>query len=222
MLVYFDEIPPLGRDFAWLITTLEADTDCTLDAPLEAHCHIDPAGQGSVHIEGRLRGVVTLGCDRCLVSYLLQLDTSFQVKAMVHSVDMESQRPGILESGLEDFETVACETPCIHLDELMRQQLLLALPEKRLCCSDCACRDRGAMHARRQASNRRIDQPVRESGHGSLIAQHAVSIGIHGDHPVAVQPNHAIQAGAQRPTKNPHYRVRVLHVCFAIGRDGRI
>ncbi len=138
MLVYFDEIPPLGRDFAWLITTLEADTDCTLDAPLEAHCHIDPAGQGSVHIEGRLRGVVTLGCDRCLVSYLLQLDTSFQVKAMVHSVDMESQRPGILESGLENFETVACETPCIHLDELMRQQLLLALPEKRLCCSDCA------------------------------------------------------------------------------------
>ncbi|MDO5673606.1 MAG: DUF177 domain-containing protein [bacterium] len=141
MLVYFDEIPPSGRDFAWSISTLEADADCTLDASLEARCHIESTGQGKLAIEGELRGVLTLTCDRCLVSYPFQLDSSFEVKAVVHSVDtdlQELQPPGVVESDLEDLDTVEYETPCIHLDELMRQQLLLALPQKRLCTNDCA------------------------------------------------------------------------------------
>lgn len=137
MLVYFDEIPPLGRDFTWLIPALDADVDCTLAMPLEARCHVEPAGQGKVAIEGRLRGTVTLDCDRCLVSYLFQLDSSFQVKAVV-SGGVELEWPDTLASDLEDLDTLELEAPCIHLDELMRQQLLLALPEKRLCAGDCA------------------------------------------------------------------------------------
>ncbi len=141
MFVYFDEISPSGRNFAWSITALETDTDCTLDTPLEARCHVEPAGQGKLAIEGTLRGTITLTCDRCLASYPFQLNSSFQLKAVVHSVDMELQEPqraGIMESGLEDLDTVECETPSIHLDELMRQQLFLALPEKRICTDDCA------------------------------------------------------------------------------------
>ena len=42
------------------------------------------------------------------------------------------------EGGAGEAELIELDAPCLDLDELMREQLLLSLPEKRLCKEDCA------------------------------------------------------------------------------------
>ena len=74
MLVYFEELPLAGRDFVWQLLTLDEDCGCEPDGPLEARCHVQPAGPGRATIEGRLSGTVLLQCDRCLRTYPFQLD----------------------------------------------------------------------------------------------------------------------------------------------------
>jgi len=164
MLVCFDEIPPLGRDFAWQITTLDVTGECTLDTPLAAWCHVQPVGQGKVEIQGLLQGTLSLACDRCLISYPLALDSAFRLTAVVQppasGVKQAEQQEDI---GQEDFDSVELDIPCVDLDEVMRQQLFLALPGKRLCRSDCGglCPHYGADRNKEQCgcAHKMVDSP---------------------------------------------------------------
>lgn len=86
MLVYFEELPLAGRDFVWQLLTLDEDCGCEPDGPLEARCHVQPAGPGRATIEGRLSGTVLLQCDRCLRTYPFRLDAPFLVRAVAPGV----------------------------------------------------------------------------------------------------------------------------------------
>lgn len=138
MLVYFNEIPLSGREFSWMFTPAEGEADCGLDTPLQAQCRVWPVGPEKLTVEGVLRGTVILICDRCLAEYPFQLDSAFQVQAVVQTRAAHLQQREGPDLGLEDCDIVELKSPCLDLDELMRQQHVLALPEKRLCHSDCA------------------------------------------------------------------------------------
>lgn len=140
MLVYFEELPLAGRDFVWQLLTLDEDCGCEPDGPLEARCHVQPAGPGRATIEGRLSGTVLLQCDRCLRAYPFRLDAPFLVRAVA---------PGVTGKGIpadaaapiceaSDLDLIELDSPCVELEALMREQLLLSLPEKRLCRDSCA------------------------------------------------------------------------------------
>lgn len=138
MHLYFDEIPPLGRELSWTLTAVDRDAGIELAAPLTAFCRVWPAGTHRVEIEGRLQGNVRLCCDRCLESYLLTLELPYRLTAVVEGADTVEQGGNDPEIEPKDGEILELATPCLNLDELVRQQLLLALPEKRLCRTDCA------------------------------------------------------------------------------------
>ena len=141
-MVYFEEISPVGREFSWLIDAVDADAECGLAGPLKAWCLVRRTGEGRAVVEGRLEGVALLTCDRCLESYSFPLEAAFALTAEAR--DAATARADEAESGEADL--IELDEPCLDLDELMREQLLLALPEKRLCREDCAglCPDCGA------------------------------------------------------------------------------
>ncbi len=138
MHLYFDEIPPLGRDVSWTLAAVDDDAGISLAAPLAASCHVWLNGQNRAEIKGRLQGQVRLCCDRCLAEYPLELDSPFRLTAVVQDVDTALEDRDALEIDPEDGELLELESPCLDLSELARQQLLLALPEKRLCRDTCA------------------------------------------------------------------------------------
>lgn len=138
MHLYFDEIPPLGRELSWTLTAVDRDAGIELATPLTAFCRVWPAGAHRVEIEGRLQGNVRLCCDRCLEPYLLALELPYRLSAVVEEAEAVEKNGDGREGEFEESKLLELASPCLDLDELARQQLLLALPEKRLCSTDCA------------------------------------------------------------------------------------
>lgn len=138
MHLYFDEIPPLGRDLSWTLTAVDMGAGMELATPLTASCRVWPAGAHRMEIEGRLQGTVQLCCDRCLEPYLLALELPYRLSAVVEEAEAVEKNGDEREGEFEESELLELASPCLDLDELARQQLLLALPAKRLCRTDCA------------------------------------------------------------------------------------
>ena len=146
MLVNFEEIPPLGLSFSWEIAALDAGADCRPESPIAARCRVRLAGPGKAEVEGRLTGAVSLACDRCLTRFSFPVDVSFQVRAQVMEAGSEDGSGTRPVEEPADLDLIELDGPCLNLDELMREQILLSLPEKRLCRPDCAglCPECGA------------------------------------------------------------------------------
>ena len=141
MLVHFEHLPAGGRSFAWQIAEPDGDAECGFAAPLEAQCHVQPTGPDSVEINGQLSGTVILVCDRCLSSYPFKLVSPFRIKALVRDAEQDGpplDTSVLVENELDDLNVIELDSPSVDLGGLMREQLLLTLPEKKLCRQDCA------------------------------------------------------------------------------------
>jgi uncharacterized protein len=102
----------------------------------------DATVEGSATLKGeqvRLRGAikteVELLCDRCAAPrsapLAVEFDTSF-IPQEVEAVKEEN-----VELQAEDLILSAYEGDAVDLDELVREQILLALPSRHLCREDC-------------------------------------------------------------------------------------
>ncbi|MCA1618846.1 MAG: DUF177 domain-containing protein [Acidobacteria bacterium] len=102
----------------------------------------DAAVRGGATRKGeqvRLRGEITteveLLCDRCAAperrALAVEFDTSF-IPLEVEAVKAEN-----VELQAEDLLLSAYEGDAVDLDELVREQILLALPSRHLCREDC-------------------------------------------------------------------------------------
>jgi len=88
-----------------------------------------------VRLRGEIRTEVELLCDRCLAPQraplAVEFDTSF-VPQEVEAVKSEN-----VELQAADLVVSAYEGDAVDLDELVREQILLALPSRHLCREDC-------------------------------------------------------------------------------------
>lgn len=88
--------------------------------------------------EVRLRGKITasaeVDCDRCLKSVAVPIETEFDVK-YIPAVDYRASEAAELQE--EDLSVSFFEGETIDLDDLIREQVLLALPVRALCGDDC-------------------------------------------------------------------------------------
>ena len=88
-----------------------------------------------VRLRGEIRTEVELLCGRCLAPertpLAVEFDTSF-VPQEVEAVKAEN-----VELLKEDLLLSAYEGGAVDLDELVREQVLLALPSRHLCREDC-------------------------------------------------------------------------------------
>lgn len=118
----------------WWEEHCQDDAVIGLAGPLDVRVLVSSAGNKYI-LDGRLKGDVTLRCDRCLEAYEQCLETTFRIALVV--------RPG--ESGQaevelyrEDLEEGFISDLIIDLAEITREQVFLALPMKSLCREDCA------------------------------------------------------------------------------------
>lgn len=137
MLVRFNEISPHGSQFAiHEVQGLAGQDDLIVQGPLVAECALERKGESKVAVHGKVDVSLLLPCDRCLNWYPFRVESVFQLLFAVENDDAWQVKA--LESVPSDLETEVLIEPVIDLDDVLRQQVYLALPVKSLCSPACA------------------------------------------------------------------------------------
>ena len=106
-----------------------------LEGPLEVQLTVSRDGERFL-INGRLEGSLRLVCDRCLETYAFSLSHDFRLSLALpeHWESDEDET----ELTIEDLAVGYISTTKIDLDDIIREQIYLALPIKALCENTCA------------------------------------------------------------------------------------
>jgi len=135
MKIKFREIPEEGLRLAVKDESWFPEEEVVAHGPVGATIFLESKGGERVFLEGQLQTAVTLRCDRCLREYEWSLDDTF-------AIDLEVA-PDWGEEGAEhacgaaEMDTMQLENPEVDINQVLRQQVLLMIPEKRVCAADC-------------------------------------------------------------------------------------
>ena len=121
----------LNKD--WWRPGVENDQVLGLHSPLEVRVDIYRAGDKYV-LGGSLDGVLEIMCDRCLESYNRDLKTEFKLFLTPPPSDKDKAEIELLE---EDMEVGFINGEEIDLSDVIKEQILLSLPIKSLCRTEC-------------------------------------------------------------------------------------
>jgi uncharacterized protein len=88
-----------------------------------------------ISLQGMVNASIEVACDRCAAPVIVPVDAGFDVTY----VPAESQEvePEATELQAEELSYAVYEGDYLDIDELAREQLLLALPTRQLCREDC-------------------------------------------------------------------------------------
>ena len=89
---------------------------------------------GEVRVQGRYTVEMTAKCDRCLGTARFPLDASFDLYYRPVS-DIEKEEEVEIEEGEAELGFYAGGG--MELEDILREQVLLALPMQRVCSEDC-------------------------------------------------------------------------------------
>jgi uncharacterized protein len=123
------------KDFDWLAEALAGSQGrpapgSEVLAQVEASTY-----SGNVFVRGSLAASVVLGCSRCAAEWLEPMTFPFDLV-------LAPQKPGAreeeeVELTRDDVEFTYYESEVIELDDTLREQIILQLPEYPLCRADC-------------------------------------------------------------------------------------
>ena len=110
------------------------DEGARLVAPAEVRGDASLKGE-EVRVRGKIVTEVELLCDRCAAPSRAPLEVEFDTRFIPQSkAAVETDNVRLLT---EDLGLAAYEGDAVDLDELVREQILLALPSRTLCREDC-------------------------------------------------------------------------------------
>jgi uncharacterized protein len=140
LIIEIPRIPPEGLDLDETLQAaalhLEGDDDLVLESG-RLRCHVEIVDGTTVHVAGHLAGGLSVECGRCLERYPMPVDERLDLFYLPRLAD----RPEEQEEGVElsDHDVVVSyyDEGRVDLGEMVREQLFLALPLKRLCREDC-------------------------------------------------------------------------------------
>ncbi len=110
------------------------EDNLALVQPVKAELHLVNTGV-SVLVKGKIETEAELECSRCLKTFKLPL--SVKIEEEFSRRIPEHKKGGEIELKEEDFVYPIGKDNSIDLTEVIRQNLLLALPIKTLCKPDC-------------------------------------------------------------------------------------
>lgn len=87
-----------------------------------------------VHVQGRVVARVQVECDRCLKPIDMPINSSFKLE-YVTQADYQAQQAVELTEG--DLDLTVFDGEVIDIDELVKEEILLAVPDHTLCQDDC-------------------------------------------------------------------------------------
>lgn len=116
-------------------------TDSRLIGPTELDLKATRRGE-RVKLTGRLNAQVEFDCDRCLKPITVMVAQELDLLYL----PLPSRPSEETELGAGDLEVAFYQSQSIDLDEVVREQVELALPMSKLCVEDCLglCLDCGA------------------------------------------------------------------------------
>jgi uncharacterized protein len=118
--IEFKEISDLGEDF-------------NIKEPFSGYFKLKKLGI-EVKLEGFLKGVLSLQCDRCLSSFDFPIEHSFKIDIKpVNSLNIEEEK----ELSEEEMEVSFYESSWISFYEILKEEIYLSIPYKKLCKPDC-------------------------------------------------------------------------------------
>lgn len=88
-----------------------------------------------VRLRGEIKAEVEILCDRCLAATRMPLEVEFDTGFIPQ--EAEAVKAENVELLPEDLGIAAYEGDAVDLDELVREQILLALPSRHLCREEC-------------------------------------------------------------------------------------
>ncbi|MCA1816855.1 MAG: DUF177 domain-containing protein [Acidobacteria bacterium] len=88
--------------------------------------------RGEVRVAGTIDTAVETACDRCLAPLAVPVNVSFKA-----DLGLAGDAGGANELQDADMDFSTYEGDAIDLDEIVREQILLALPARQLCAEDC-------------------------------------------------------------------------------------
>lgn len=138
LLVQFAEISEEGRqvnvnDVSWF-----PDDEVARCGEPKAMVFLERNGE-RVLVVGAIEVVLVLTCDRCLEEFTSPLKVDVRLLLEVAEAGESCTEPQNIDYEYcpDELEVVTLDGPVVDLGDLLYQQLLLALPQKVLCRSDC-------------------------------------------------------------------------------------
>ena len=135
MKVQFTDISTVGNHYVITDDDWLTQTDLRKNAPVHAELTLTKKNDRRVEVRGSLDAGVLLACDRCLDGYSFAAQVSFH-----YILDVESEESGHikeLECTKAHLDIIQVDDPVVDIPDLLRQQLYLVLPEKKICSSKC-------------------------------------------------------------------------------------
>ncbi len=112
----------------------DLDPDLVIQQPIEGTVKFTKLNQGLL-ITGNMETVIEVNCGRCLDPFDVAIEIEVEEE---FRPTLDIQTGAHLPVGDEDDDaTLIDDKNCIDLSEVVRQQLLLALPNHPLCRDDC-------------------------------------------------------------------------------------
>ena len=103
-------------------------------SPVTLSFDIDRQETGRYRLNGRVAGDIELTCSRCLDPFTLPVTTDFDLRYVPHT---ENLGEGEREVEEDDLATAFYADEQIDLEQLIMEQLHLAMPMKPLCSDTC-------------------------------------------------------------------------------------
>jgi len=88
-----------------------------------------------IRLQGTITASVEVPCDRCAVPVVLPINADFDVAYVPAETQFDA--PEATELQADDLSFAIYEGDEIDIDELVREQVFLALPTRQLCREDC-------------------------------------------------------------------------------------
>jgi uncharacterized protein len=135
------EIPPEGRPIEATLDPgavhLEGEDEFTLEAG-RLTGRVEKGEERTVHFRGRLEARMRMHCGRCLESFVHTLDEDLDLFFMPHGSEPDAdEEEQDVELSDRDMVVAYYTEDRIDLGEMVREQMLLGLPLRRLCREDC-------------------------------------------------------------------------------------
>ena len=136
MRIELDKLKELSGRFSHMYHAGELlldEKEASMAEPAEVQGTINRRGN-EVELRGSLRAKIEVSCGRCLKPVALPVSTEFQER-FTPAVSWRAEPQHELSE--EDLNLSVFDGEAINLDELVREEILLAIPGHVLCSEDC-------------------------------------------------------------------------------------
>ncbi len=106
-----------------------------LQGTVSLSCSLKKKSATRILLQATMRATLLLSCDRCLQVYPNKVDSNFRLICEVNI--SEHWKLKDIDLSACDLDIVQLVEPVVDLEEIVRQQLYLSLPQRQLCNENC-------------------------------------------------------------------------------------